>query len=72
MGFCGGLTGCWTSCRSGSSSELAKASESGVERRSLNFPSRREGLLDVIDEGLDWLALPPAPVLLLLELMVTI
>ena len=70
MGFWGGFTGCWMSCLSGSSSELAKASESGVERRSLNLP-RREGLLDVIDEGLDWLVLPPAPILLLLELMVT-
>lgn len=72
VGLGGGIAGWWTSCRSPSSSELARASESGVDRRPLNLSSRREGLLEVIGVGFDWLVLiPVTPALLLVELMTT-
>ena len=54
-GFCAGTAGALVSWRlvSFSSSELAKASESGVERLALSFSSRIEGLLADIDVNAD-------------------
>jgi hypothetical protein len=50
-GFCAGAAVGGISWRfdSGSSSELAKASESGVERLALSFSSKIDGLLADID-----------------------
>lgn len=45
--------GWWWSTLSASSSELAKASESGVDRLPLNLSRSMEGLLEVMDDGFD-------------------
>lgn len=59
-GFCAGAMVGGTSWRfeSGSSSELAKASESGVERLGLSFSSKIDWLLADIDGKADWPVLP--------------
>jgi hypothetical protein len=41
-----------------------------VERLPCNLSSRRDGLLDVIEEGFDGVGFPPDPVLTLFELIV--
>jgi hypothetical protein len=71
VGFCGGTTVCWWSDLwiSASSSELARASESGVERLALNFSSNMDGLFDVRDEGLGWIPLTPVELFALIEVI---
>jgi hypothetical protein len=58
VGFGGCTTGTGCSCRSISSSELASASESGVDRLPLNLSNSKDGLLEVMDEGFDRVDLP--------------
>lgn len=65
-GFWAGAAGCGWSCLSFSSSELASASESGVDRLPANLSSKRDGLLEVMEEGFDGTAFAP-PAALALE-----
>lgn len=59
VGFGGWVTGRGFSWRSPSSSELARASESGVDRLPLNLSNKSDGLLDVMEDGFDSGVLPP-------------